>query len=64
MIQWIEFGNRLLGTVVLLISVGCLVAAWRLPPHRRRVVTLAAIMPAGAMLQGVIGGFTVLNQLA
>ncbi|WP_433557614.1 COX15/CtaA family protein [Pseudonocardia xinjiangensis] len=63
-IQWIEFGNRLLGTVVLLISVGCLVAAWRLRPRRRRVVSLAAIMPAGAVLQGVIGGFTVLNQLA
>ncbi|MDT7651637.1 MAG: heme a synthase [Pseudonocardiales bacterium] len=62
-IQWIEFGNRLLGTVVLLISVACLIVAWRVP-RDRRLLTLAATMPAGAVLQGVIGGLTVLNQLA
>lgn len=62
--QWIEFGNRLLGVLVGLVGLACLVITlcWR--PRRRRLILLAAAMPAGVVVQAVLGGITVLAGLA
>ncbi|MDI2027328.1 COX15/CtaA family protein [Saccharopolyspora sp. TS4A08] len=62
--QAIEFGNRLLTGVVGFIALACLLAAWRSRPHRKRLVGLALIMPLGVVAQAVIGGMTVLVDLA
>ena len=62
--QWIEFGNRLLGIALVLITGACLIAALGVRPRRRRLVLLAATMPLGVVAQAVIGGITVLTGLA
>jgi cytochrome c oxidase assembly protein subunit 15 len=67
---WIEFGNRTLTGVVEAVAVLVLIAAWRYrgpgpgPRTRRRdLVGLAALQPAGVVLQAVIGGIVVLTKL-
>ncbi len=62
--QWVEFGNRLLISVIGLIALACLVLAWLVVPRRRRLVALAATMPLGVALQAVVGGITVRLDLA
>ncbi|MGH3798903.1 MAG: COX15/CtaA family protein [Pseudonocardiaceae bacterium] len=62
--QWIEFGNRLLTGLVGLVGLACLVVALLVRPRRRRLVLLAATMPAGVAVQAVLGGITVLTGLA
>lgn len=62
--QWIEFGNRLLTGLVGLVAVACLVVALLVRPRRRRLILLAAAMPAGVVAQAVLGGITVLAGLA
>ena len=62
--QWVEFGNRLLISVIGLIALACLVLAWLVVPRRRRLVALAATMPLGVALQAVVGGVTVRLDLA
>jgi cytochrome c oxidase assembly protein subunit 15 len=57
--QWIEYGNRLLATVVGVIGALCLIAAWLTRPRRRRVMWLSATMIGGVFAQAVIGGITV-----
>lgn len=57
--QWIEYGNRLLATVVGVIGALCLIAAWLSRPRRRRVMWLSATMIGGVFAQAVIGGITV-----
>lgn len=61
--QWIEFSNRLLVGLVGLVGLGCLVVALLIRPRRRRLVLLAATMPAGVVVQAVLGGVTVLTGL-
>ncbi|MGB8198141.1 MAG: COX15/CtaA family protein, partial [Pseudonocardiaceae bacterium] len=61
--QWIEFSNRLLVGLVGLVGLGCLVVALLIRPRRRRLVLLAATMPAGVVVQAVLGGVTVLAGL-
>jgi heme a synthase len=61
--QWIEFGNRLLGVLVGLVGLVCLVIALRGRPRRHRLILLAAAMPAGVVVQAVLGGITVLAGL-
>ncbi|MGI6875726.1 COX15/CtaA family protein [Amycolatopsis sp. 3B14] len=64
--QWIEFGNRLLTVVVVLVSALAVLAAWRVQiahPERKRLVKLAWTMPGGVVLQAVVGGITVLAKL-
>lgn len=61
--QWIEFGNRLLGGAVGLVSGLMLLVALAARPYRRRYVLLALTMPLGVVAQAVIGGFTVLMKL-
>jgi cytochrome c oxidase assembly protein subunit 15 len=62
--QWVEFGNRMFTGVVGLVALACLVAALLARPRRRRLVALAAAMPAGVAAQAVIGGVTVRTGLA
>ena len=62
--QWVEFGNRLLTGVVVLVTGLCLLAALRARPRRTRLVRLALVQPLGVVAQAVIGGVTVLTGLA
>ncbi|HEX4703990.1 MAG TPA: COX15/CtaA family protein [Pseudonocardiaceae bacterium] len=61
--QWIEFGNRLLGGAVGVLSVLVLLGALLARPRRKRHIQLALAMPLGVVLQAVIGGLTVRTQL-
>jgi heme a synthase len=54
----IEFGNRMLTWVLVVIAVATVLAAWR-TVHRRLTVAIALGIPA----QAVIGGITVLTDL-
>ncbi len=64
----IEFGNRMLTFVLILLALGTLVAAFRVKRTAagrpmRAIRTLALVITLGIPLQGVIGGITVLTQL-
>ncbi len=59
----VEFGNRLLTFVVLVVGLGCLVAAMRLLPRRRGLVRLAWLQPLGVAAQGLWGGLVVRSAL-
>lgn len=64
--QWIEFSNRMLTGVVIVVAALAVLAAWRIQidhPRRRRLVKLAWLMPGGVVLQAVLGGITVLAKL-
>ena len=61
--QWIEFGNRMLGITVVIVSGLCLLAALNTRPRRRRLTVLALLMPLGVVAQALIGGLTVLAGL-
>ena len=61
--QWVEFGNRLLTGVVVLVAGLCLLGALGTRPRRPRLVRLALVQPLGVVAQAVIGGFTVLLGL-
>jgi cytochrome c oxidase assembly protein subunit 15 len=60
----IEFGNRLLTFLVSFAAIGAFVAALRRRPFRRDLVLLGLLLPLGVVAQAVLGGFTVLYQLA
>lgn len=60
----IEFGNRLMTSVV---ALPCLLAvwmAWRRQPYRRDLLLIALTLPVGVAAQAVWGGFTVIFDLA
>ncbi|MEU1881820.1 COX15/CtaA family protein [Streptosporangium sp. NPDC020072] len=59
----VEFGNRLLSFVVLIVGLACLVSAARLRPRRRDLTTLAWIQPAGVAAQALWGGLVVRTML-
>jgi heme a synthase len=59
----IEYGNRMLGGIVGVIAIAALLVAIRLRPRRPDVVRLAALVLAGVLGQGVLGGITVLTGL-
>ena len=61
--QWIEFGNRLLSGLVGVVALACLYLAWKRRPRGVRQVRLAAIILAGVLAQGVVGGIVVLLGL-
>jgi heme a synthase len=59
----IEFGNRVMTTIVI---VPCLLAAilgWRRRPFRRDLALIALLLPLGVVGQAVLGGLTVLYGL-
>ncbi len=61
--QGIEFGNRLLGVLVLLTAIACVLVAWRLTPRRRDVLAIAWLLPIGIIAQAILGGITVREKL-
>lgn len=64
--QWIEFSNRMLTGLVVAVAVVAVVTAWRLwlsDASRRRPLAYALTLPAGVVLQAVVGGMTVLAKL-
>ncbi len=61
--QWIEFGNRLLTGVVVLVAGLCWLAALNTRPRRSRLTRLALAQPVGVVVQAVLGGLTVLLGL-
>ena len=61
--RWIEFGNRMLTFVLVVVVVACIYAAWRQLPRRRPLVLLALGGLAGVFAQAVLGGLTVLTGL-
>jgi heme a synthase len=64
---YIEFGNRLLTFVLVIVAIGTLLAAWRARDAsgepRRLVRGLAIAVIVGIFAQAVIGGISVLVQL-
>jgi heme a synthase len=64
--KYVEFGNRMLTFIVVLVAIAAFVAAVRhhVDGHRRRpLVWIGAIGPIGVIAQAVLGGFTVLTHL-
>ncbi|SDF05075.1 COX15/CtaA family protein [Pseudonocardia oroxyli] len=64
LVQWIEFGNRLLSIFLVIVAGITFLAALNTRPRRTRLTLLALAMPLGVVAQAVIGGFTVLAGLA
>jgi cytochrome c oxidase assembly protein subunit 15 len=59
---YVEFGNRVVGFLVGLTTLGAAIAAWRMRVPRR-LVYLALTLPLLVLAQGVLGGITVLVEL-
>ena len=59
----IEFGNRLLTYVLVVVVLATLVVVWRWARTSRSLRWLAGLLLAGIPLQGVIGGISVLTKL-
>jgi cytochrome c oxidase assembly protein subunit 15 len=60
----IEFGNRAVGGIVGVVTVGVAVLAWRRRPLRRDLAWLALALPLGVVAQAALGGVTVESKLA
>jgi cytochrome c oxidase assembly protein subunit 15 len=60
----IEFGNRLLTFFVGFAAIAAFAGAWRRRPFRRDLLLLSLLLPLGVVGQAVLGGFTVLHDLA
>ena len=60
----IEFGNRMLTSIVGLAAAAAFIGAFRRRPYRRDLMLLGALLPLGVIAQIVLGGFTVLFDLA
>ncbi len=60
----IEFGNRMLTGFVGFAALAAFVGALRRRPFRRDLMRLSALLPLGVVAQIVLGGFTVLYDLA
>lgn len=59
----VEFGNRTLTFLVLAVGIITLIAVLRSTPRRPDLTLMAAIIPAGVLGQGVVGGITVWTDL-
>ena len=60
----IEFGNRLLTFFVGFAAIGAFVFALLRRPFRKDLAWLGVLLPLGVVAQAVLGGFTVLYDLA
>jgi cytochrome c oxidase assembly protein subunit 15 len=60
----IEFGNRAVGGIVGVVTVGVAILAWRRRPLRRDLAWLALALPLGVVAQAALGGVTVESKLA
>jgi cytochrome c oxidase assembly protein subunit 15 len=61
---YIEFGNRMLTTLVSITSILAAVLVFRRRPFRRDLVVPALLLPLGVASQAVMGGLTVLYGLS
>ena len=61
--KYIEFGNRMLTFVLVIVVFACIVAAVRQSPRRRPLILLALAGFVGIFGQAVLGGITVLTSL-
>src|SRR3954469_18567736 len=61
---WIEFGNRLLTTLVSITTIAAALLAFARRPFRKDLVRLGLLLPRGVVGQIVLGGLTVLYGLA
>src|SRR3954452_1417583 len=59
----IEFGNRVMTTIVALPCLAAALLAWRRRPFRRDLAFIALLLPLGVVGQAVLGGLTVLYGL-
>lgn len=68
--RWIEFGNRIVTTLIFAVAIVVFVAAWRFragqdgTARRRDLIWLASVQPAGIAAQAIIGGIVVLAKLS
>ncbi len=60
---FIEFGNRMLTFLLVVIAIATWVAAMRLRPARRSIRGLATVLLLGIPVQAVVGGISVLTDL-
>ena len=60
----IEFGNRVMTSVVAIPCLAAACLAWRRRPFRRDLLLIALLLPLGVAAQAVWGGFTVIYDLA
>jgi cytochrome c oxidase assembly protein subunit 15 len=60
----IEFGNRVLTFFVGFAAIGAFAASFLRRPRRRDLVWLSLLLPLGVVAQAVLGGFTVIYDLA
>ena len=60
---FVEFGNRMVGVLVGLITLLVAIAAWRVDGLPRWIRWGAVALPVTVLLQGVLGGVTVLLEL-
>src|SRR3954467_3823662 len=60
----IEYGNRMMTTVVLIPCLLAVWGAWRRRPYRGDLLVTALLLPLGVLAQVVLGGLTVLYGLA
>ncbi|CAN5636057.1 COX15/CtaA family protein [soil metagenome] len=60
----IEFGNRVLTSVVGFAAIAAFAGALRRRPYRKDLVLLGATLPLGVLAQIILGGFTVRYDLA
>ncbi len=60
----IEFGNRVVGLIVGVITIAAFVLSLTRRPRRRDLVRLSVLLPLGVLAQAVLGGITVLEKLA
>ncbi|MGH9077034.1 MAG: COX15/CtaA family protein [Acidimicrobiales bacterium] len=61
---WMEFGNRLVATLLTLVIVGAVAGSLLRRPRRADLVALSAGLIVGVAAQIVLGGETVLHHLA
>ena len=61
---WIEFGNRMLTSIVGLAAIAAGLLAFRRRPFRRDLAVLGLLLPVGVLGQAVLGGLTVWYGLA
>jgi heme a synthase len=62
--SYIEFGNRMLTTLVAITTIAAAIGAFYRRPFRKDLKWLALLLPAAVGAQAVMGGFTVLYGLA
>lgn len=61
--KYVEFGNRMVTFLVVIVAIALLLAIWRWAPRRKDLLLAATAIIAGICAQAVIGGVSVLMKL-